>query len=62
MSSTIYARVSIEAKAWLDAQSDKTGISIAKIIDIILVDAARREITFEVRSPILVVDDVDRDD
>jgi hypothetical protein len=56
VSSTVYARVSLEAKAWLDAQSEKTGIPIAKIIDTILVDAARRDVTFEVRSPVLILD------
>ena len=55
MTQTVYARVSDEAKAWLDAQSEQTWITIAKIIDAILVDAARSGITFKVAYPVLVM-------
>lgn len=56
MTHTVYARVSAEAKAWLDEQHEKTGIPIAKIIDTMLVDAKRRKVSFEVRAPIIVSD------
>jgi hypothetical protein len=57
VSGTVYARVSDEAKQWLDAQHLKTGIPIAKIIDAILRDAAERRVNLEVRLPVLVRDD-----
>lgn len=57
MSTTVYARVSDEAKSWLNEQHRKTGIPIAKIVDVILVDASRRGVSFEVRAPIIVAPD-----
>ena len=54
MTATIYARVSVEAKEWLDRESQKTGIPIAKIVDAILLDAARRGVTIEVVAPFIV--------
>lgn len=50
----IYARVSAEAKAWIDEQHQNTGIPMARLIDLILLDARRRNVNFEIRSPVLL--------
>lgn len=52
---TIYARVSLDAKRWLDEQTARTGIPIAKILDAILQDAMRRGVRLEVSYPVIVV-------